>query len=269
REGSLLRHNQRLNAESPAPFLSASQRQALWSTAMEIARLFQFENVGSVEFLIDGAGKFYFTEIKARIQIEHPVSEMLADLDIVEQQIRIAAGERLAMSQDNIHLVGHAMVFRINAEDPWNDYLPSPGRLVRFRLPQGPGVRVDTYGYVGCQIPIRYDSLLAKVVVWDDNREKCLNRAYRALQEFRVIGVQTNLPLHLRVLAEGNFAGGTYDTSFMQRFHFASAPVDKETERDMVAMVAVAFVLRNRLGKAIVPERLLSGWHRASRELSA
>ena len=170
REGSLLRHNQKLIEESPASCLEQSQREALWAMALDIARLFHFQGVGSVEFLLDSAGNFHFTEIKSRIQIEHPVSEMISDVDIVAEQIRIAAGEPLSVTQEGIRLNGHAMICRINAEDPWNDYLPSPGELRRFRLPQGPGVRVDTYGYVGCQIPIRYDSLLAKVTVWDDTR---------------------------------------------------------------------------------------------------
>ena len=131
--------------------------------------MFDFQNTGAVEFLVDGAGNFHFTEVKARIQIEHGVSEMITGIDIVREQIRIAAGEPLSRTQEEIRLDGWAMQCRINAEDPWNDYLPSPGRLTRFRLPQGPDVRIDTYGYVGCAIPQRFDPLLANLIVKGDD----------------------------------------------------------------------------------------------------
>jgi acetyl/propionyl-CoA carboxylase alpha subunit len=267
REGSLLRHNQKLIEESPAPCLEQGQREALWAMALDIARLFHFQGVGSVEFLLDGAGNFHFTEIKSRIQIEHPVSEMISDVDIVAEQIRIAGGEPLSVTQEQIRLNGHAMVCRINAEDPWNDYLPSPGELRRFRLPQGPGVRVDTYGYVGCQIPVRYDSLLAKVAVWDDTRAACISRLLRALQEFRIVGVQTNLPLHLQILRDPGFVEGRVDTNFMQRFRFGSYSASDEERRDVAAMAAVAYLLRNRMARPVVPQRLQSGWHRSARRL--
>ena len=267
REGSLLRHNQKLIEESPASCLEQGQREALWAMALDIARLFHFQGVGSVEFLLDGAGNFHFTEIKSRIQIEHPVSEMISDVDIVAEQIRLAAGEPLRVTQEGIRLNGHAIICRINAEDPWNDYLPSPGVLRRFRLPQGPGVRVDTYGYVGCQIPVRYDSLLAKVTVWDDTRAACVGRLLRALQEFRIVGVQTNLPLHLQILQDPAFMESRHDTSFMGRFRFDSSPVSDEERRDVAAMAAVAYLLRTRMAKPVVPGQLQSGWHRSARRL--
>jgi acetyl/propionyl-CoA carboxylase alpha subunit len=188
-------------------------------------------------------------------------------VDIVAEQIRIAADEPLSVTQEQIRLNGHAMVCRINAEDPWNDYLPSPGELRRFRLPQGPGVRVDTYGYVGCQIPVRYDSLLAKVAVWDDTRAACISRLLRALQEFRIVGVQTNLPLHLQILRDPGFVEGRVDTNFMQRFHFGSYSASDEERRDVAAMAAVAYLLRNRMARPVVPQRLQSGWHRSARRL--
>lgn len=267
REGSLLRHNQKLIEESPSPSLDDKQRLALWNMAMDIARHFHFQGSGAAEFLVDGAGTFYFTEIKARIQIEHAVSEMVSDVDIVREQIRIAAGESLAKTQGEINLNGWAMQCRINAEDPWNDYLPSPGRLTRFRLPQGPNVRVDTYGYVGCEIPLRYDSLLANLVVKGDTREVCVQRLRRAVQEFRVVGVETTLPLHLQILHDPAFVSGQYDTNFMHHFHFQTECKDENVRLDLAAMVAVAFALRGRLGKEITPERIQTGWHRSARRL--
>jgi acetyl/propionyl-CoA carboxylase alpha subunit len=267
REGSLLRHNQKLIEESPAPSLNDEQRRKLWATALEIARLFQFQNAGSVEFLVDGGGNFYFTELKGRIQIEHAVSEMVTDVDIVREQIRIAAGEPLGRDQANIRLGGWGMQCRINAEDPWNDYLPSPGLISRFRLPQGPDVRVDTYGYVGCEIPLRFDPLLANLVVKGEDREACVQRMRRALQEFRIVGVQTNLPLHMQILHDEDFAAGKYDTRFMTNFRFETICRDEEVRKDLAAMVAVAYALRGHMGTPQTPARIQTGWHRSARRL--
>lgn len=268
REGSLLRHNQKLIEESPSPSLSDAQRPALWQAAVDIARMFNFQNTGAVEFLVDTAGNFHFTEVKARIQIEHGVSEMVSGIDIVREQIRIAAGESLLHTQADIRLDGWAMQCRINAEDPWNDYLPSPGRLTRFRLPQGPDVRVDTYGYVGCAIPERFDPLLANLLVKGDDRDMCVSRLRRALMEFRIVGVQTNLPLHKQIIQDPTFVAGNYDTRFMERFKFdVSANTSREACRDLVAMTAVTYLLRRRVDSPVVPERVKSGWHRSARRL--
>ena len=267
REGSLVRHNQKLIEESPSPALDDDQRVALWSVAVDIARMFDFQNTGAVEFLVDSAGNFHFTEIKARIQIEHGVSEMLSGVDIVREQIRIAAGEPLEKSQEEIHLSGWAMQCRINAEDPWNNYLPSPGRLTRFRIPQGPDVRVDSYGYAGCQIPQRYDSLLANLIIRGATRELCLERLRRALGEFRIVGVQTTIPLHSQIVFHPSFAEGRYDTGFMSRFRFDMNHRTLETRRDLAAMMAVAYIMRRREGQPVVPDRVKTGWHRSARRL--
>lgn len=267
REGSLLRHNQKLIEESPSPSLDSDQRQALWKVALDIGRMFGLQNTGAVEFLVDGDGNFHFTEIKARIQIEHGVSEMVTGVDIVREQIRIAAGEPLARTQAEIPLEGWAMQCRINAEDPWNDYLPSPGRLSRFRLPQGPGVRIDSYGYVGCQIPLRFDPLLANLIVKAGTRAECVERLNRALGEFRIVGVATNIPLHQQVINEPAFVEGAYDTGFMGRFRFDQHQKNDGTLRDLAAMMAVAYALRRRMGAPITPEQVKTGWHRSARRL--
>jgi acetyl/propionyl-CoA carboxylase alpha subunit len=267
REGSLLRHNQKLIEESPAPSLNDTQRTALWQMALDIARLFRYQNAGAVEFLVDEGGNFHFTELKGRIQIEHAVSEMVSDVDIVAEQIRIAAGEPLGRQQADIRLSGWAMQCRVNAEDPWNDYLPSPGLLTRFRLPQGPGVRVDTYGYAGCEIPQRFDPLLANLIVRSETREDCVQRLRRALQEFRIVGVQTNLPLHMQILHDEQFVAGDYDTRYMTRFQFETKCRDEEVRKDLAAMVAVAYALRGHIGKPQTPERIQTGWHRSARRL--
>jgi acetyl/propionyl-CoA carboxylase alpha subunit len=268
REGSLLRHNQKLIEESPSPSVNDEQRAAIWQAAVDIARLFNFQNTGAVEFLVDGAGNFHFTEMKARIQIEHGVSEMVSGIDIVREQIRIASGEPVSRTQEQIRLEGWAMQCRINAEDPWNDYLPSPGRLTRFRIPQGPSVRVDTYGYVGCAIPERFDPLLANLLVRGSDRAMCISRLRRALMEFRVVGVQTNVALHKQIVQHPAFVSGKYDTNFMARFRFdVSATTSEEVSRDLVAITAVTYLLRRRIDAPIVPERLKSGWHRSARRL--
>lgn len=268
REGSLLRHNQKLIEESPSPSVNDEQRAAIWQAAVDIARIFNFQNTGAVEFLVDGAGNFHFTEIKARIQIEHGVSEMVSGMDIVREQIRIAAGEPVSRTQDQIRLEGWAMQCRINAEDPWNDYLPSPGRLTRFRIPQGPSVRVDTYGYVGCAIPERFDPLLANLLVRGSDRSMCISRLRRALMEFRVVGVQTNVALHKQIVQHPAFVSGKYDTNFMARFRFdVGASTSEETCHDLVAMTAVTYLLRRRIAESVVPERIKSGWHRSARRL--
>lgn len=267
REGSLLLHNQKLFSESPAPCLSQEQRERLWQAALEIARLFDYRNAGAVEFLVDGQGRFYFTEIKARIQIEHPVSEMVSGVDIVREQIRIAAGQPLGYGQEDIHLHGWAMQARINAEDPWNNYLPSPGTLERFRLPGGPMVRVDTYGCGGCRVPVRYDPLLANLVVGGETRAECVARLRRALEDFKVVGVQTNLPLHLKVVNDPKFIAGQMDTSFLQRMKLEIGSESAGMRRDLAVAAAVAFVLRNQRSRATTPTRVQSGWHRASRHL--
>ncbi|MGL4651682.1 MAG: acetyl-CoA carboxylase biotin carboxylase subunit, partial [Caldilineaceae bacterium] len=221
-EGSLTRHNQKLLEESPAPCLTSESRAALLDAAVQVARLFGYRNVGSVEFLVDGEGTFYFTEVKARILIGHPIAEMITGVDLVAEQLRCAAGLPLELKQDEVdhHLGGaggHAMQVRINAEDPWRNYLPSPGTLERYRMPGGMSVRVDTYGYVGGSVPVRYDSLLAKVVVKGRTRDQALLRLRRALEDFKIVGVRTNLPLHLHILNDPEFAAGSYDTGFMWR----------------------------------------------------
>lgn len=271
-EGSLTRHNQKLLEESPAPSLSPGQREQVWRTAAAIARLVGYQNVGSVEFLVDEQGRIYFTEIKARIVIGHPISEMLTGVDLVAEQLRCAAGEPLQLNQDEIcaHLdgrAGFAMQVRINAEDPWRNYLPSPGTLERFRLPGGINVRVDTYGFVGCTVPMRYDSLLAKVVVKGTTRMQALLRLRRALEDFKIVGVQTNLPLHLHILNDPEFAAGKYDTSFLWRHKMGISTADAEMRRDLAAAAAVAFTLRKEMARPVQPVNLQTGWHRSSRTL--
>ncbi|WP_423225507.1 acetyl-CoA carboxylase biotin carboxylase subunit [Candidatus Amarolinea aalborgensis] len=265
RDGSIMRHSQKLVVESPSPNLTPEQRAHVWQMGLDIARLFNYCNAGTVEFIMDMEGNFYFAEMKARIQVEHPVTEKVTQVDLVREQIRIAAGEPLAFRQEEIQFRGWALECRINAEDPWNNFLPSPGKLDRFRLPGGPNVRVDTYAYNGCSVPVRYDPILAKLIVWGETRVECINRMRRALEEFAIRGVRTTLPYHQRILTDPDFLAGNYTVDFLDRPLLEGEP---EIElRDMAVAAAVAFISRNQRPRPVTPGRFQDGWHRNSRRL--
>lgn len=268
REGSIQRNNQKLIAESPSPSLSPEQRQEIQRIAVEIARLFDYRNIGTVEFLVGEDGQFYFTEIKARIQVEHPLNEMRTHVDLVRAQIEIAAGKPLALRQEDVQLRGWAMQCRINAEDPWNHFLPSPGRLRRFRLPGGPYIRVDTYGYGGCDVPVLYDPILAKLAVWGEDRDECVRRMRRALQDFNIAGVRTNLPLFQRIFDDPDFIAGHYNTEFMRRSLLRPDPdAPEELLQGLAVAAAIAYLAHYQASQPVVPQRLTEGWHRSSRQL--
>ena len=188
--------------------------------------------------------------------------------DLVREQIRIAAGERLGIVQEDVRIRGVAMQCRINAEDPWNNFLPSPGYLRRFRLPGGPYVRVDTYAYSGCNVSARYDPMLAKLVVWGETREDCMQRMRRALQDFAIAGIQTNLPLFQRILDDPDFIEGRYDTSFLRRPLTEAQPqAADELLHDLAVIAAVAYQMRLQSQQPVTPDRLLEGWHHSGRQL--
>lgn len=266
REGSLLYGNQKIVEEAPAPCLSPSLRSEIWQAALELAALFEYNNAGTVEFLIDGSGNYYFTEIKPRIQIDHPLSEMLTRLDIVKEQIRLAAGEPLGMTQADVHISGWAMLCRINAEDPWNQYMPSPGHLRSLHLPGGSDVRMDTYLFNGCVVPIEYDPLIAKLLVWGKDREACLLRLDRALDETRFSGISTNLSLIRRMVEQPSFVEGNYSTSSSPALA-AEDTADEVLLRDLAIAAAIAYYRRRSSFHPELPERVLGGWHRDSRRL--
>jgi acetyl/propionyl-CoA carboxylase alpha subunit len=265
REGSIMSGNQKLLEESPAPCLS-DQRPALWNAALELARLFGYRNVGSVEFLVDTHGDFYFTEFKARIQVDHPISESITRIDLVREQIRIAAGMPLSVTQEQVELRGCAMMCRISAQDPLRRYLPSPGALQSVRLPGGLQVRVDTYVYDGCTVPGDYDPLIAKITVWGDTRDVCLKRLCRALEEFQVTGIPTNVPLLQAVANTSTFVEGCYTTDFLHE-PLEEVALPEDYTRDLAVAAAVLYARRHQTFRPSTPERLSSGWHRDSRRL--
>jgi acetyl-CoA carboxylase biotin carboxylase subunit len=216
RDCSIQRRHQKLLEESPSPALSEAKRQAMGQAALRIAKAAGYRNAGTVEFLLDSRGDFYFMEMNTRIQVEHPVTEVVTGLDLVKAQLRIASGEPLGAAQADVRLSGHGLECRINAEDP-DRFLPAPGLLTVLRLPGGPGVRVDTHVYAGYRVPPFYDSLLAKVIVHGPTRDAAILCMRRALDEMRVEGVKTTIPVHQRILQHPDFLAGRTSTQFLAR----------------------------------------------------
>ncbi|MCS7172913.1 MAG: acetyl-CoA carboxylase biotin carboxylase subunit [Armatimonadetes bacterium] len=217
RECSIQRRHQKLLEEAPAPGLSPRLRSNLHRAAVRLAQAIRYTSAGTVEFLVDREENFYFMEMNTRIQVEHPVTEMITGLDLVREQIRIAGGERLSFSQRDVEFRGHAMECRINAEDPAHDFRPSPGPVRGLVLPGGPGIRVDTHVYAGYTIPPYYDSLVAKVIAWGRDRTETIARMDRALREFEIVGIRTTIPFHRLLLENAFFRRGEVYTNFVQR----------------------------------------------------
>lgn len=217
RECSVQRKHQKLIEESPSPAVDEEKRQQLVEAALKGARAVGYRSAGTMEFLMDSDGNFYFMEMNTRIQVEHPVTEMVFGLDLVKEQIRLAAGEKL---QDTfpMKMRGHAIECRINAENPDKNFMPSPGKISYFHIPGGFGVRVDTHAYAQYTIPPYYDSLIAKLITHGRNREEALKRMERCLEEFVIEGIHTTIPLHLKILRAQEFRSGNYDINFLERF---------------------------------------------------
>ncbi len=217
---------------------------------------------------MDDDGAFFFSEIKPRIQIAHTLSEMIGRIDLVREQIRLAAGEPLAYQQEDIVRRGHAIMCRVQAEDPLNRYLPTPGRLRQVRLPGGSEVRVDTYVYSGAEVPPHYDPLVAKVTVWADDRPTAVTRMRRALEDLGLMGTPTNLPRLLRVLRDPAFVAGRYSTDLLSRLSAEVTEPDYErVRRDLAAAVAVLYARRREAFNPQSPDVWATGWHRSSRQL--
>ena len=268
REGSVVQSNQKIIEEEPALCLTPERRSDLLATAVRVAQLFKVQNLSTVEFLVDDDGAFFFSEIKPRIQIAHTLSEMIGRIDLVREQIRLAAGEPLAYQQEDIVRRGHAIMCRVQAEDPLNRYLPTPGRLRQVRLPGGSEVRVDTYVYSGAEVPPHYDPLVAKVTVWADDRPTAVTRMRRALEDLGLMGTPTNLPRLLRVLRDPAFVAGRYSTDLLSRLSAEVTEPDYErVRRDLAAAVAVLYARRREAFNPQSPDVWATGWHRSSRQL--
>lgn len=217
RDCSIQRRHQKLIEESPSAAVDSELRRAMGEAAIAGARAVNYEGAGTVEFLLDKHKNFYFMEMNTRIQVEHPVTEMVNSVDLIRQQILIAMGQKAEVPPKKPS--GHAMEFRINAEDPYNNFIPCPGRISSLHFPGGLGVRVDSHIYHGYVVPPNYDSLLAKLIIWGRDRRETLNRARRALEEFIIEGVKTTIPFHLKVLEDERFQCGDFDTGFLNSFN--------------------------------------------------
>jgi acetyl-CoA carboxylase biotin carboxylase subunit len=217
RECSIQRRHQKLLEEAPSVAVTEKMRRKLGGAVVDAARAVQYTNAGTFEFLLDDKGSFYFLEVNTRVQVEHPVTEMITAVDIVKEQIRIAAGERLSFKQGDVTFTGHAIECRINAEDP-ETFAPSPGVIHAFSVPGGPGVRVDTFAHSECTIPPYYDSMIAKIIAHGRDRQEAIARMRRTLEMTVIEGIKTSIPLHIKILSDPDFVAGRLHTGFMDRY---------------------------------------------------
>jgi acetyl-CoA carboxylase biotin carboxylase subunit len=239
RECSLQRRHQKLLEESPSPFINDELRTQMGEVACAAARAVDYLNAGTIEFLVDKDHKFFFLEMNTRLQVEHPITELVTGIDIVKEQLRIARDRKLRYTQENIHFNGWALECRINAEDAYNNFLPSTGILNSVIAPSGPGVRVDTGVYAGFEISPYYDALISKLICWGETRGEAILRMRRALEEYRILGVKTNIPFHQHIMDSHRFIAGSFDTRFVEeRFSMDELEEEKEHLAKIAAVMA-------------------------------
>jgi acetyl-CoA carboxylase, biotin carboxylase subunit len=264
RECSLQRRHQKLLEEALSPAVEDELREKIGNVAVKAAKAVDYVNAGTIEFLLDKDENFYFLEMNTRLQVEHPVTEMITGIDIVKEQIRVARGRTLSYKQEEVKFNGHAIECRINAEDPYNNFLPSTGRITHIILPTGPGVRVDTGVYPGFEITPFYDPMIAKLIVWGETRAQAILRMRRALEEYRIIGVRTNIPFHQTLMDSHRFMGGQYDTRFVEeRFSMDDAGDGKDVNAETAAILATLVAHRETERSANIVrrnERDTSNW---------
>ncbi|HOW58942.1 MAG TPA: acetyl-CoA carboxylase biotin carboxylase subunit [Candidatus Omnitrophota bacterium] len=230
RDCSVQRRHQKLIEESPAPGLSAKIRRKIGEAAIRAAKAFKYENAGTIEFLLDHDEEFYFMEMNTRLQVEHPVTEMVTGLDLVKEQLRIAAGEKLSFSQVDVKFHGHAIECRINAEDPDNNFMPSPGKIDVWQMPGGPRIRIDSHGYPGYSMPPFYDSMLAKIIAHGANRQETLAVMLRALREMKIAPIKSTISLHEKILSNPRFRQSGVNTKFIENVIFGAGKSETSTE---------------------------------------
>ena len=267
RECSLQRRHQKVLEECPSPVVDGDLRRRMGEAAVSIARAAGYENAGTIEFLLDSTHNFYFLEMNTRLQVEHPVTELVTGRDLVHEQIRVASGKNLSFSQNDIVMRGAAIECRIYAEDPENNFLPSPGRITKLVTPAGPGVRYDSGSYQGWEVPIYYDPLLAKLCVWAETREVAINRLTRVLNEYTVEGIHTTVPFFRAVVHNEEFRRGEIDTGFIDRFWSGGLNADNSFNDDGEArsdMAVIASILHANLSterqRVTSPSQTESRW---------
>ena len=256
RECSLQRRHQKLLEEATSAAVSEALREKMGSVAVKAAQSVNYINAGTIEFLLDKDENFYFLEMNTRLQVEHPVTEMVTGIDIVKEQLRIARGRALSYKQEDVQFNGHAIECRINAEDPYNGFMPSTGRITHSILPTGPGVRVDTGVYPGFEITPFYDPMIAKLIVWGETRAQAILRMRRALEEYRIVGVRTNIPFHQTMMDSHRFMGGQYDTRFVEeRFSMEEAEEYRKNNDEVAAILATLVAHRATERSAQIVQR--------------
>ena len=266
RECSLQRRHQKVIEEAPSFAIDADIRERMGEVALSAARSVNYVSAGTVEFLMDKEKNFYFLEMNTRVQVEHPVTELVTGVDIVQEQLRVARGRKLRYRQQDIRVRGWAIECRINAEDPYNDYLPSTGTITTIRLPSGPGIRVDTGVYPGYEVTPYYDSLISKLICYGETRAEAVLRMRRALEEYRIMGVKTNIPFHQHMMDSHRFLSGQFDTSFVEeRFSMSDREASDSLEAAILATM-VAHRRGQRASQIVAPgARDTSNWKWLSR----
>jgi acetyl-CoA carboxylase, biotin carboxylase subunit len=263
------RRHQKVIEEAPSPAVTPGKRRQMGELAVRAAQAVGYTNAGTIEFLADDEGNFYFLEMNTRLQVEHPVTELVTGLDLVELQIRIASGERLPFQQDNIEIRGHAIECRVYAEDPENNYFPSPGKITTLMEPAGPGVRLDSGIYAGWNVPMEYDPLLAKLIAYGRTREQAMARLRRALQEYAIGGIKTNLPLFRVILENDEFLAGKANTGFLTRLLDCASKISEGAEETVAFFAGGIFALMaesdSTPGTADANGSALSEWKKTAR----
>jgi len=245
RDCSIQRRNQKLIEIAPSPQLSQEQREYIGDLAVKAAKAVGYQNAGTVEFLLDSDDSFYFMEMNTRVQVEHTITEEITGVDIVQEQLRIASGLPLSIKQEDVHINGFAMQFRVNAEDPQNDFLPSFGRISRYYAPGGPGVRTDTSIYTGYTLPPHYDSLCAKLVVWAQDWPRVIARGQRALDDMRLFGIKTTIPYYHEILNSEDFKSADFNTSFVDSHPELTQYSLKRDPEELATAIAAAIAVHS------------------------
>lgn len=263
RECSIQRRHQKVIEEAPSSILTPELRKQMGQCAVDVAKACNYSGVGTVEFLLDDQNRFYFLEMNTRLQVEHPVTEMITGLDLVKEQIKVARNEKLSMTQNDLKINGHSIEVRVCAEDPCNDFLPDIGNLQTYRVPTGPGVRVDDSFEEGMDIPIYYDPMIAKLIVHGNDRTDAINKMLRAIQDYQITGVETTLPFCAFVLKHDAFVSGKFDTGFIKN-HFKPEYLDKsDANEEEVAAIFGAYMsagLSAQTSKQINTSTTTSKW---------
>jgi acetyl-CoA carboxylase biotin carboxylase subunit len=271
RDCSIQRRHQKLVEEAPSAVLTPELRKQMGEAAVNVAKAAKYSGAGTVEFLLDEKLNFYFLEMNTRLQVEHPVTELITGLDLVKEQIRVAEGHPLSFKQEDLKINGHAMELRVCAEDPVNNFLPDIGTLTTYRVPQGPGIRVDDCMEEGMEIPIHYDNMIAKLIVWSDTRENAIEKMKRAITEYRISGVANTLQFGYWVMENEHFIKGNFDTGFIEKYfkpEYLATPFDGNLEEALSIIASYVFNNKPEASSASADaQQAASEWYRKRREM--